>query len=119
MVEDCSDDISMEFGFDKCAKATFTAQKFFVLFLDVNTTVRNLEQADIDKYLKIYEGDGIQHSKTKEKVRKECYRRIRLVLESELNASNMINAINSLAIPVVTYSLGILKWGMFDRYFTD
>ena len=46
----------------------------------------------------------------KDKIRKEYRRRIRLVLKSELNARNKIAAINTLAIPVVTYSIGIIDW---------
>ena len=46
----------------------------------------------------------------KEKIRKEYYRRVRLVLKSELNAVNRIAAINSLAIPIITYSMNILNW---------
>ena len=107
----------MEFGLDKCAKATFKSGNFTVannIDLDINTVIRNLDQTEVYKYLGINEGDGIQNSKMKEKIRKECYRRARLILESELNASNRINAINSLAIPVVTYSFGIIKWSLTD-----
>ena len=48
----------------------------------------------------------------KEKIRKEYYRRVRLVLKSELNACNRINAINALAVPVVSYSFNIINWNM-------
>ena len=37
----------------------------------------------------------------KEKVRKEYYRRIRLILKSELNSGDRFEAINTLAVPVV------------------
>ena len=33
-----------------------------------------------------------------------------MILKSELNAANRIEAINTLAIPVVTYSFNIIKW---------
>lgn len=62
------------------------------------------------KYLGINEGDGIEHVRIKEKLRKEYYRHIRLVLKSELNAVNMIDVINTLAVPVVTYSFTIINW---------
>ena len=55
----------------------------------------------------ISEGAGIQHASMKEKVRKEYYRRVRLVLKSELNAANGFETINTLAVPVVTYSFNI------------
>lgn len=58
------------------------------------------------------EGDGIQHAKIKEKIRKEYYRRIRLVLKSELTAANRIDANNTLAVSVVTYSFNIINWKM-------
>lgn len=55
---------------------------------------------------------GPQHAKVKEKIRKEYYRRIRLVLKSELNAANRIDAINTPAVPVVTYRFNIINWKM-------
>ena len=42
-------------------------------------------------------------------IRKEYYRRIRLVLKSESNAINKIEAVNTVATPVVTYSFNIKK----------
>ena len=104
-VKTFSDDIKMEFGLDKCAKATFKKGKLTEtssIKLDINTTIKELEQEESYKYLGINEGDGIQHSQMKEKIRKEYYRRVRLVLKSELNAANRIQAITTLAVPVVT-----------------
>ena len=49
-----------------------------------------------------------------EKIRKEYYRRIRMVLKTELNSKNRIQAINSLAIPVVQYSFNIINWNISD-----
>ena len=40
----------------------------------------------------------------KEKIRKECYWRARTILKTEHNYANRVEAINTLAIPVVTYS---------------
>ena len=117
IVKAFSDDIGMEFGLDKCAKATFKSGKFIKsenVELDINTVIKNLDQEDTYKYLGIHEGDGIHHSAMKEKIRKECYRRVRLILESELNSQNKFNAINSIGIPVVTYSFGIIKWSITD-----
>ena len=50
----------------------------------------------------------------KDKVRKEYYRRIRLILKTELNSKNRIEAINTLAVPVVQYSYNILNWNVSD-----
>jgi len=61
------------------------------------------------KYLGVGEGDGIQHCQMKEKVRKQHYHRIWMVLKSELNSANKQEAINTLVVPVVTYSFNIIN----------
>jgi hypothetical protein len=43
-------------------------------------------------------------------VKKECLRRLRLVLGSELSAKNKIQAFASLEVPVLRYSFGITNW---------
>lgn len=46
IMKDYSNDIGMEFGLDKCAKATLKVRKFFKssnFTIDVNTTLSNLE----------------------------------------------------------------------------
>ena len=100
-----SDDIKMEFGLDKYANATFIKGKLTKtsnIVFNQDTAIQELDQEGTYKYLGINEGVGIQHSKMKEKIRKEYYRRIRMVLKSELNAINKIEAINTVATPVVT-----------------
>ena len=56
------------------------------------------------------EGEGVQHHQMKVKIKKEYKWQIKLVLNSELNARNRIAAINTLAVPVVLYSYGIIDW---------
>ena len=48
--------------------------------------IRELDKKEPYKYLGIDEGDGIQDTKMKRKIRKECYRRVRATLHTELNA---------------------------------
>ena len=76
--------------------------------------IEDLEPEERYKYLGVTEGDGIQHSSMREKIRKECFSRVRSILRSELNARNRINAINSLALPVVTYSFTIINWSLTE-----
>ncbi|CAH3171077.1 unnamed protein product [Porites lobata] len=103
----------MECGLEKCAKASFMKGKLAStgnIVIDVNTEIQELDQEGVYKYLGEDESDGIQHSKMKEKIRKEYNRRVRLILRTELNGRNKIEAINSLAVPVVQYSFGIIDW---------
>ena len=110
-----SDDIGMEFGLDKCAKATFKRGKLVTsenIELSDDTIIKQLDQEGTNKYLGVNEGDGVQHSKMKEKIRKECIRRVRSIVKTELNSKNKLTAIKTLAIPVVTYSFNVINWNL-------
>ena len=108
-----SDVIKIEFGLDKCAKASFKRGKKVAaegIPLNDNQVIQDLDQAETYKYLGMEEGEGVQHHKMKVKIRKEYKRRIKLVLKSELNARNKIAAINTLAVSVLLYSYGVTDW---------
>lgn len=80
IVKQFSDDIGMEFGLEKCAKASFKKGKLAStgnIIIDEYTAIEELNQEGIYKYLGVDESDGIQHSKMKEKIRKEYLRRVR------------------------------------------
>ena len=56
-------------------QVTFTKGKLNCLTaveLIIDTTIRDLDQDETYKYLRIDEGNGIQRTKMKEKIRKEC-----------------------------------------------
>jgi hypothetical protein len=108
-----SKDIQMNFGLDKCATATFMKgqlKKSSNIILDETTTIQDLDQDEFYKYLGVKEKNGIQHGKMKENIRKEYYRRVRLVLKSELNAQNKVTGINTIAVPIISYSFNIINW---------
>jgi len=74
IVKGFSEDVKMEFGLDKCAKATIKKGKLTTtenIQTDSDTTIQDLEQEGTNKYQGVNEGDGIQHAKMKEKIRKE------------------------------------------------
>ena len=71
------------------------------IVINDDTEVQELYQEEVYKYLGVDENDGIQHSKMKEKIRKEYNKRVRLILRTELNGRNKVEAINSLAVPVI------------------
>ena len=67
-VNNVSDDIKMEFGLDKYAKASFKRGKKVSAVgipLDDNQVIQDLDKADTYKYLGMEEGEGIQHHKMK------------------------------------------------------
>ena len=98
---------------NKCAKASFKKGKLAStgnIVIDDDAEIQELDQEGVYKYLAGLGVDGIQHSKKKEKIRKEYNRRVRLILRTELNGRNKIEAINSPVVPVVQYSFGIIDW---------
>ena len=117
IVKGFSDDIGMEFGSSKCAKATFKKGKLVKsdnVKLDDETTIKDLVQESVYKYLGVDESNGIKHSTMKEKLRKELLRRTRLILKTELNSKNRVTAYNTLAVPVITYSFNIIDWNLTE-----
>ena len=50
--------------------------------VDEYTTIEELNQEGECKYLGVDESDGIQHSKMKQKIRKEYLRRVRLIFKN-------------------------------------
>ena len=111
------DDIGIEIGLDKCAKATFKRGKLEStdnLALDDEAVIKESEREGTYNNLGVNEGDGIQHFTMKDKIRKECLRRVRLLIKTGLNSQNKITPINSLPVPVVTYSLNVVNWNLSE-----
>ena len=76
IVKQFSADIRMEFGLDKCTKATFFGGKLMKaknMTLDTATVVKDLEPEESYKYLGVTEGDWIQHSSMRGKIGKNTF----------------------------------------------
>ena len=115
-----SDNIRMKFGLDKCAIAHFANGKLSehntVVKVRKTETIKDLEPGQVYNYLGVDESDGIQHMYITmwERVRREYFRRVKMVLRTELYGRNKVLAINWLALPVLTYSFGVIHWGTTD-----
>jgi hypothetical protein len=75
-----------------------------------NSRRRNLNKGEFYKYLGINQSNHIQHSIIKENLEKQFYLRIKSILKSKLNGNNLIKAVNTYAVPLLTYSFGVIKW---------
>ena len=64
--------------------------------------------------LGVDESNGIQHSTMRERLRREYFRRVKMVLRTELYGRNKVLAINGLALPVLTYIFGVIHWRTTD-----
>jgi hypothetical protein len=69
--------------------------------------IKELELMKAYKYLSVEENHNVEHKNEKEKL--EYVRRLRLILNTELSAKNKMQAIGSLAVPVLRYSFGIIN----------
>ena len=117
-----SEDIGMEFGLDKCAKVSMKRGKIVCrgdLPLYDGMAIRELADDDGYKYLGILQRESTLKEEAKTVVRKEYFRRMRLIMKSELNAGNCITAANIWAIPVVRYTAGIVDWTAEDLRMMD
>jgi hypothetical protein len=72
--------------------------------------IKNLNKGEFYKYLGINQSNHIQHSIIMENLEKQFYLRIKSLLESKLNDNNLIKAVNTYAVPLLTYSFGVIKW---------
>ena len=108
-----SEDIQMNFGFDKCAvlvinRGRATETDDIVL---PKGTIEALPLSFSYKYvLRCTRSSDFQHKKVKSTIIATCKQRLRAIL----NGHNQIAAINGFAISVVCYTAGIIHWTMND-----
>ena len=69
-----------------------------------------LQRLYVDKYLGVVEGTTIKHAAMKEKTMNTFEKRLKSLLNAELNAKNIFVAIGEYANPVISYTFGILNW---------
>lgn len=110
-----SNDIQMEFGYDKCAMLVIQRGKLTKSEgIDVEgKTIPDISQEDQSyKYLGIPQQHTNLEEQTKHDATKEYKKRLKQILKSKLNAKNKIEAINAYAIPIIRYTAGIIRWTM-------
>ena len=113
VVKSYSDDIKMEFGLPKCNVLTVKKgkrQPSDGLVLPSGDKMKDVDEEGY-KYLGVLQKDSLMSAEMKTKVKSEYFRRLSLLLKSELNAGNVVQGINSWAIGIVRYTAGVLDWG--------
>jgi hypothetical protein len=102
----------MSFGIDKCKTQSICRGHYENLeyITKEGEIIKNLNKGEFCKYLGINQSNHIQHSIIKENLEKQFYLRIKSILKSKLNGNNLIKAVNTYAVPLLTYSFGIIKW---------
>ena len=108
-----TNDIGMIFGEAKCAYICIVLGKKKCLGSSIQInglTIQELKEGEQYKYLSQDESVGYHGPLNKERVLKEYKRRVRKIWSSELYGNNKATAHNTLAVPVITPTIGILQW---------
>jgi hypothetical protein len=96
IVKTLSNDIKMKFGWEKydtiCLKSGKVYRKQH-MGNTLETEIKELDTTKAYKYLSVEESHNIEHKKEKDRLKKEYIRRLRFILNTELSASNKMQAI--------------------------
>ncbi|XP_063891152.1 uncharacterized protein LOC110374959 [Helicoverpa armigera] len=135
-----STDINMQFGFDKCKTLHIIRGKVKPGDYTINTTdttnttetinttdttdttdrtnttdtITAMEPTDLYKYLGYKQLKGLDHTAIKHTLTTEYKRRVTAVCKTQLTGKHLIKALNTYAIPILTYSFGVIKWSKTD-----
>ncbi|KAJ8948309.1 hypothetical protein NQ318_020796 [Aromia moschata] len=107
------DDIKMSFGLDKCATLSIVKGAPHNN-PEVYADMHQLPPEEQYRYLGVCQDGRINHTQLKKEFQEKYKSRVTKLLNTLLSGGNLIKAINSWAVPVLTYSFGIVKWSVTD-----
>ncbi|CAH2107788.1 unnamed protein product [Euphydryas editha] len=111
-----SKDINMEFGLDKCRTLHIKRGRIRPGNYAVNDTdiITAMEPTELYKYLGYKQLKGLDHTEIKNTLTIEFKKRINALCKTQLTGKHLIKSLNTYAIPILTYSFGIIKWTKTD-----
>jgi hypothetical protein len=106
----------MTFGIEKCKTLSTDKRKLKLRNFtpEEEDTMIAMKEVDIYKYLGHMQTKQIKHTQMKQQLGNEYLQHTKSILKTKLNGKNTIKAINTYAIPVLTFSFGIVKWTPTD-----
>lgn len=116
ITERFSKDIGMEFGISKCKTLCINRGKIEKIDYktDNDKIITHLNETETYKYLGIQQAKRIDHKQIKQTLTNTYFNRIKAIAKTKLNSKNKFKAFNTFAIPILTYSFGIIKWTHTD-----
>ena len=78
--------------------------------LEDGSNITDLSEDSSYKYLGIEENASIEHKAMRTKITQQYFKRLKAICKTELTPKNKIQAINQLAIPVISYGFGVVDW---------
>ena len=104
------------YGVKKCAEASYirgVLTKGESLIIN-EEAVKSMDVKDLYKFLGFEEGNGLAERTVRKRVMKELEKRVGELVEHELNDCNLVKALNTRALPVVSYVMNICHFGEGD-----
>ena len=108
MIQEFSNDITMEFGLEKCA--VIHMKRGEVINSPIVASIPILTGEKSYRYLGIVQADKILHDKVKESTKKEYFGRVRAILRKEISGINTTSSIKTFAMPILRYGFGVIRW---------
>ncbi|KAI5720807.1 hypothetical protein M8J77_011910 [Diaphorina citri] len=111
-VDQFSVDIKMKFGLDKCRVINLNKGKYDIrgVQLEDEGIIEAMNETEYYKYLGYEQARNLNHTRIKESLTHEFMARVRAACKTDLNSKHLYKTLNTLAIPILTYSFGIIKW---------
>ena len=113
VIVQASSDTGACYGVSKCAEIVFEHGKIVkgegLQVLQERMKTLNPDKEEMCKFLGLEQADGIRTKQVYERVKEEMTKRLKLLMKSELNDENLIQAINSKVIPVAAYPMNVCK----------
>ena len=101
------------YGVSKCTEIVFEHGKIVkgegLQVLQERMKTLNPDQEEMYKFLGVEQAYGSRTKQVYERVTEEMTKRLKLLMKSELNDENVIQAINSKVIPVAPYPMNVCK----------
>lgn len=116
-VEEISNDIHMKFGLNKCKTLHMEKGKWIAsenIEIGTQGIIESMTVTETYKYLGVKQNTRIDMKNVKAHLTETFKNRITDILKTHLNSKNITKAINTYAIPTLTYSFGIINWTKTD-----
>ena len=81
-----------------------------LLVLDNQMEAMDPDENKIYKFLEVEQADGINTKAVFERVKSKVEKRVKMLVNTELNDTNLISAINLKVVSVAAYSMNVFKF---------
>lgn len=118
VVQEYSRDIGMELGLDKCAFLHLHRGRVEELEDDVElidgNMIRQLHAGETYQYLGVAQSNTQDAGNVKKSLCDRYKKLLKKIWSSQLSGKNKVTATNILAVPIVNYSFGAVRWNKLE-----